>query len=227
MRTIQTNVQDTNGSKPATKERILDAAERLFAEVGFESTSLRMITSKAGVNLAAVNYHFHSKEDLVRAVFARRIRPLNAARLEGLRRHLDSVGDGRPNLEEVIRAFVEPVVMLKGDPSGAAVGRLFGRTYSEPSEAVRRPFFELMREVGRPFTEAFRRALPDLPQVDLLWKTHFAVGVVAHTLAGAEHLKVISGGLCDPSDVEGVVGRIVAFIAAGMRSSAAQPHRSQ
>lgn len=176
-----------------------------------------MITAAAGVNLAAVNYHFHSKDDLIRAVLARRIGPLNRKRLELLRDHL-AAGEEPPSVEGIIRAFVEPVVMLRGDVESAAVGRLFGRTYVEPSGIARKAFFELMREIGRPFTEAFRKALGDLPQVELLWRMHFSVGVLAHTLAGTEHLATISGGLCDPSDAEGIVDRIVAFVAAGMRA---------
>jgi len=201
-----------------TKERILDAAEALFAEHGFEATSLRMITGAAGVNLAAANYHFHSKDDLIRAVLARRIGPLNRKRLELLKAYFVATGGASPSLEGIIRAFVEPVVLLRCDASCAGVGRLFGRTYVEPSGTARRAFFELMRDIGRPFTEAFRKVLPDFPQVELLWRIHFAVGVLAHTLAGTEHLATISGGLCDPTDAEGIVARMVAFIAAGMRA---------
>ncbi len=223
---IESNVQVETDAKTPTKERILDAAEALFSEQGFEATSLRMITAAAGVNLAAVNYHFHSKDDLIRAVFARRIRPLNEKRLESLRSCLDAAGDGTVPLEGVIRAFVEPVLMLRRSPQGAAVGRLFGRTYADPAGTARRAFFDLMKEIARPFTEAFRHALPELNQVDLLWKMHFSVGVMAHTLAGTDHLTVISGGLCDLADVEGTLDRIVAYIAAGMRATPARLNRS-
>jgi AcrR family transcriptional regulator len=199
----------------STKERILRAAEVLFSEHGFDATSHRMITGIAGVNLAAVNYHFHSKEDLIRAVLSRRIGPINQRRLELLRSQM--TGEA-PSLEGVIRAFVEPVVMLRKDAACGDVGRLFGRSYVDPSGVARKAFFELMREVVRPFTEAFRRVLPDLPQVEFLWRMHFAVGVLAHSLAGKEHLGSISGGLCDHSDAEGIIERMVAFIAAGMRA---------
>ncbi len=218
------NVSLNHDNGNPTKERILAAAEALFAENGFSATSHRMITGAAGVNLAAVNYHFHSKEDLIRAVLSRRIVPLNQRRLELLREHM--AGEA-PSLEGVIRAFVTPVVVLRTDPSCGDVGRLFGRIYVEPSVAVRKTFLDLMKEVGRPFTEAFRRVLGDLPQVELLWRIHFAVGVMAHSLAGKEHLTVMSGGLCDHSDAEGIIDRMVAFIAAGMRAPLpATTHRS-
>jgi len=223
---IESNVSTSDIGKTPTKDRLLDAAETLFAEQGFEATSLRQITSKAQVNLASVNYHFHSKDDLIRAVFERRIRPLNQRRLEALKSCLDAAGDGPVPLEEIIRAFVRPVLQMRREPHGAAVGRLFGRTYADPSGSARQAFFELMKEISRPFTEAFRRALPGLDQVELVWRMHFSVGVMAHTLAGSEHLKVISGGLCDLSDVEGALDRIVAYVAAGLRAAPAGLNRS-
>jgi hypothetical protein len=88
----------------------------------------------------------------------------------------------------------------------------------EPPGAARRAFFELMREIARPFTDAFRKALSHLPQVELLWRMHFAIGVVAHTLAGTEHLAAVSGARFDPSEAEATIQRMVAFIAAGMRA---------
>jgi AcrR family transcriptional regulator len=212
------NVLLNHIEESTTKEKILRAAESLFAEHGFDGASHRMITAAAGVNLAAVNYHFHSKDDLIRAVLARRIGPLNQRRLEKLRELLASAGEAPPSLEGVIRAFVEPIVMLRKVPECADVGRLFGRSYVDPSGTARKAFFELMREIARPFTEAFRRATGDMPQVELLWRMHFSVGVLAHSLAGREHLAAISGGLCDHSDAEGIIDRMVAFIAAGMRA---------
>src|SRR5271157_4799471 len=92
-----------------TKEKILDAAERLFADHGFASTSLRQITAEAGVNLAAVNYHFHSKEALLSAVLERKVRPVNVRRIELLDQALRETGQSRPSLKKVIRAFIQPV----------------------------------------------------------------------------------------------------------------------
>lgn len=217
---IQAIVQQSAETKATTRQKILDAAEKLFSDNGFEATSLRMITSAAGVNLAAVNYHFRSKDDLVRAVYDRRLRPLNQARLEALDQYLNSLGDGQPELEAVLRAFLAPVVRLRASAGGAALGRLLGRTYTEVSPVARQAFFERMREIARPFTDALRRALPGVGQIELLWKLHFAVGVMAHTMAGAEHLKFISAGLCELSPAGDVLERVIAFVAAGMRAPA-------
>jgi AcrR family transcriptional regulator len=219
---IETNDQINYHAKHDTKDRILDAAERLFAQHGFDATSLRLITASAGVNLASVNYHFQSKNSLIEAVLTRRIAPLNRERLE----MLTSVeaANVSPALEDVVYAFVAPVVRkrLGGGEHGADVGRLFGRIYSDPCECARATFFAQMREILRPFTSAFRRALPGLPTVEVLWRIHFGVGVMAHTLAGMEHLKNVSGGLCDLTDVEGTIDRIVTFVCAGMRAPLAR-----
>ncbi len=201
-----------------TKDRILAAAERLFATNGFDATSLRAITSAAGVNLAAVNYHYRSKDDLIRAVYERRLRPVNQARLERLREYLDAVGNGPVELEPVLRAFLEPVVRLRVEKDGADLARLLGRTYVETSSTARQAFFELMRDIARPFTDAFRRALPEAGPVELAWKMHFSIGVMAHTMAGTEHLKFVSGGLCDPTNGDDVLDRVVSFVAAGVRA---------
>jgi AcrR family transcriptional regulator len=224
---IETNDLINHHAKHDTKDRILDAAERLFAQRGFDATSLRMITAAAGVNLASVNYHFQSKNSLIEAVLTRRIAPLNRERLEMLA-SVEAQHDF-PALEDVVRAFVAPVVRkrLGGGGPGADLGRLLGRVHSDPCECARASFSSQMREILRPFTSAFRRALPGLPAVEMLWRIHFGVGVMAHTLAGMEHLKNVSGGLCDPSDAEATIDRIVTFVCAGMRAPLAPaPDRS-
>jgi AcrR family transcriptional regulator len=219
---IEANDLINHHAKHDTKDRILDAAEHLFAQHGFDATSLRMITAAAGVNLASVNYHFHSKNSLIEAVLTRSIAPLNRERLEMLASV--EAKNASPALEDVVHAFVAPVVRkrLGGGDHGADFGRLFGRIYSDPCECARASFFSQMREVLRPFPSAFRRALPGLPAVEVLWRIHFGVGVMAHTLAGMEHLKNVSGGLCDLSDVEGTIDRIVTFVCAGMRAPLAR-----
>lgn len=215
---IDANDQFNHRPRIDTKDRILDAAETLFAQHGFDATSLRMITTSAGVNLASVNYHFQSKNALIEAVLTRRIAPLNRERLEMLASV--EARNEFPSLEDVVHAFVAPVVRkrLGGGGRGADFGRLFGRIYSDPCECARASFFSQMREILRPFTSAFRRALPGVPMVELLWRIHFGVGVMAHTLAGMEHLKNVSGGLCELSDVEATIDRIVTFVCAGMRA---------
>jgi AcrR family transcriptional regulator len=207
-------------SDPGTKERILDAAEQLFAEHGFDATSLRMITTAAQVNLAAVNYHFRSKEALVQAVFARRLGPINRKRLEMLNEVEARTGGAALPLEAVLEAFFAPAVRCASELPGRGIHlrRLMGRMYSEPGERVQAVMREQFEELAVRFPAALKRALPDLPPVELYWRLHFSIGSMAHTLAGAHYLPFYSGGLCDPTDIEGTVERLVAFLAAGLRA---------
>lgn len=204
----------------STKERILDTAERLFAERGFDGTSLRAITSAAGVNLAAVNYHFRSKNDLMHKVFARRLAPINARRLAVLDACEKEAGTGAVPLIKVVRAFVEPLLRPEGiaPPGRLSLQALLGRMYAEPGRNVRRIFLGEMEEVVRRFRDAFRHALPGVPPVEIFWRLHFTIGAMAHTLAASWIIEMFSGGLCDPCDVDATVERLVVFAVAGLES---------
>ncbi len=203
-----------------TKQRVLDAAERLFAQKGFAATSLRTITAEAGVNLASVNYHFGSKEALLQSVYARRLAPLNQKRLEMLAACEAAAGHAPPPLEKIVEAFLAPPLRLfaESGQDRAAFQKLLGRLYLEPGGQARSVMLEQFGEAGRRFLAALQRALPDLPQAELFWRLHFMVGVLAHTLAGRNHLEVMSGGACNASDLEGALERMIAFVVAGLRA---------
>jgi len=207
-----------------TKQLLLDAAERLFAEKGFAATSLRTITAEAGVNLAAVNYHFRSKEALLQAVLARRLAPVNQKRLEMLSACEAGAGGGPLPLDGVVEAFLAPPLRLfrEAGQDRMALQRLLGRIYLEPGARTRQIFAEQFGEVARRFTVALKRALPGLPAEELFWRIHFTIGVMAHTLAGRHLLEAVSGGLCDPNDPEGALARMVAFVVAGLRAPLAR-----
>ncbi len=204
---------------PSTKDRILDAAERLFAEHGFAQTSLRDITAEAGVNLAAVNYHFQSKDHLIAAVFDRRIGPLNEQRLATLDR-LEEEAAGRPlAVEDLLRAILEPVLRMASTPEGGAfAANLIGRAHTEPGDVFEHLFTGQFAPVITRVMAAARRSLPELSEVELLWKLQFTIGAMSHTIAGQRHIKVVSGGLCDTSDVDGMLDRLITFVAAGCRA---------
>lgn len=208
-----------------TKTQILDAAERLFGEHGYAATSLRAITSAAQVNLAAVNYHFRSKDELVRAVIARRVGPINTRRIALLDAAEKRAGRGAVSLEEILDAFARPLLEAVAQSGDARVqlGALLGRAYFEPGGMAR--FFEKhIRETAVRFLAAFRRALPALPAADLFWRVHLMVGGMAHTLASGPLLEAISGGLCDLHDTEEAVRQMTAFYAAGLRAAASRNH---
>lgn len=203
-----------------TKDRILDSAERLFAERGYDATSLRAITREASVNLAAVNYHFSSKEALLRALFGRKLNLLNERRLAMLDGYEAEAGGKPVALEKVVRAFIEPVVRFGGDPSGggSGFGTLMGRMYSWPSAQMQRILVSELRKLVERFRAAFRHALPELPVRELYWRIFFSIGALAHALAGAGLLNIISEGMCDPADIDGTVERLIGFVAAGLKA---------
>lgn len=217
-RTIEQN------ARPTTRERILDAAERLFAQHGFPDTSLRMITAEAGANLASVNYYFQSKDILIREVFARRLGPLNAKRLEMLDACEREAGEGPPALDGVLRAFFDPPIRMSlSDPEvGASAGRLFGSMYMQPGGPFGEVFHDQFGRIKQRFLSALKRAVPELPETDLLWRVHFMIGSLAHTMAGRAHLKFLSDGRCEASDADALIAQVVAFVAGGLRAPSAQ-----
>lgn len=204
-----------------TKERLLDAAEEVFADAGFDAASLRAITGGARANLAAVHYHFGSKAALFRAVYERRIAPINARRLEQLDAIEAAAGAQGPPLEAVVRAFVQPAcsIVRSGDDSGARFLRLSGRMFSEPGEHWQ-GVAELFAEVKQRFLAAFRRGLPHLDEREVLWRMHFLLGAMCHTLAAGPLLTFFSAGACDGEDLTAAVEQLVPFLAAGLRAPA-------
>jgi AcrR family transcriptional regulator len=202
-----------------TQIRILDAAEELFMQHGFEGTSMRQLTAKAGVNLAAVNYHFGSKNALIEAVFRRRLDPMNAARLAELDR-LEKESAGRPLApEQIIRAFLAPSLRMIEDARGGGRHfiRLLGRTYTEPSKQIRALIGGLYAPTMERFKAAFERALPQMPREELVWRMHFMFGTLAYTLAATDTVQLIAG--CKPEDrydARLLEARLAAFLVAGL-----------
>jgi AcrR family transcriptional regulator len=209
-----------------TKERILDAAERLFAAHGFAGTSLRAVTKEAGVNLAAVHYHFGTKEDLLRAVLSRIVIPVNRERLEMLEQVEAAAGSDPPSLEGILEAFIAPDLRLIRDlgERGVIIARFLGRSYTEPAEMVQALSREHYEELGQRFMGAFARALPEVPQSELYFRFKLVLGVLTYFLADND---LTAGYAEDLSDVEGTVGRLVAFLAAGLRAPVAPLQRQQ
>ncbi|SIT39840.1 Transcriptional regulator [Paraburkholderia ribeironis] len=176
-----------------TKSRILDAAESLFIEYGYEAMSLRQITARAEVNLAAVNYHFGSKESLIHSMLSRRLDQLNEARLKLLDRFDAMLGE-RLTCEHVLGAMFIPALRLSRDPQvgGKAFLRLLGRAYTDPSSFIRDFLNGHYASVAQRFFDAFQRALPHLPREELGWRLHFAIGALSGVLAGTDTDRLIA-----------------------------------
>ncbi len=199
--------------KVDTKSRILDSAEKLFGMNGFDATSLRDITTAADVNLAAINYHFQSKDSLIDAIVARRIQPVNKKRFE----LLEAAGPS-PTVEQILTAFMGPVMQVKVD----AVVPLIGRILSNPELFIERVFHKHLAPVSQRFVEVLSKALPELPPSELLWRLHFSIGVMTHTMLWGRIFPKITNGVCDISDREALLERAVTFVAAGFRAPASK-----
>lgn len=206
---------DQNERMTDTKTRLLDTAERLFAERGFEAASLRIITRTAGVNLASVNYHFQSKEALIEALFARRLGPLNEERIQLLDGAEQRAAGGPAPLEEVIDAFIRPVLRM-AEPNYRSMGVLFGRMYAEPGDLLRRLLTPQLEEIRVRFGRALQRSLPALSPEEIFWRMHFTIGALAHTLASRGLLEFLSGGRCTVGDVEQARKQLIQFAMGGL-----------
>jgi len=194
-----------------TKQKILDTAERLFGEQGYDATSLRQIIAAANVNLAAVHYHFGSKEELLDQLVMRRVGPVNEARLAALDRiDADTVGK-RPGVEKVMEAFLSPVSQIAiAHPTFV---RLMGRLHAEGlMPGIRERHFQ---GVAERFLATLRRALPELPEDELLWRVHFMIGAMAHALCG---MPIFPGVSAASADFPARLRRLVAFVSAGFRA---------
>ncbi len=204
-----------------TKEKILDTAEKLFAKKGFHSTSLRLITKEAGVNLAAVNYHFGSKESLLEAVFERRLNPLNSIRRKRLKEIRDNAGKTGtlPSVEDVLRAVIEPTLKFKASGKGAEnFIALVGRSMVEPNETVLRIFQNRIRPLFLLCFEILCEALPNMPKETIFLKTHFSVGAMSHIMCERGKMEVLPDGINPVQDMDNVIDLLVRFVTAGMES---------
>jgi AcrR family transcriptional regulator len=205
----------------ATKDRILDAAEALFMEHGFEATSLRSITAAAGVNLAAVNYHFGSKEELFQAVLMRRLDPMNQERVALLDSLEQAAAPGPVPCEQILSAMFAPALKLARDPErgGKDFLRLLGRAYADPAPFIRRFLSAHYAAMIARFKAAFARALPELPPKELSWRLHFIMGALSYTLAGTDALKLFAEITpADAGNDEMLLRRLAPFLLAGLES---------
>ncbi len=193
-----------------TRASILDAAERLYADRGFADVTLRDIVAAASVNLAAVNYHFGSKDELIAELFVTRSLATNRERLTELKA-AEAEGGGRADIEAIVRALVGPTLRgcLGPDNERSTAARFMIRASIESVPPIRRI---KNREIDhlRKFAAAMRRSLPDCNDAELYWGLNFALAMAHQTIRDSERLTKLSEGKCDLNDVADVIERIVA-----------------
>lgn len=199
----------------STKERILSAAESLFAQFGFAGTSLRQVTSRADVNLAAVNYHFGSKENLVNEVFRRRMDEMSQARLDAL---ASARMQTENRLEEVLAAFIGPALALTLDrQGGSAFVRVLARAYAEKNERLRKFLSDNYGHVLREFSRALGECLPGLSKEQLYWRLDFIAGALTYAMADFGSIRR-PAGTSEKAHCQRAASELIAFAAAGLRA---------
>ena len=201
-----------------TREKLIAAAERLFAERGYTDVSVRAIAAAARVNWSLVGYHFKGKEGLLSEVYRRHCRTLNAERL----RLLAAAPQGKRRLELVIDAFVRPALAeIQPDGRQSGFSRLRAILAAEHSDLLTQLVAENFDLSSRTFIRALRECLPDLPRDEILWRFHFMLGTIYYSVASPQRIKTYSQGRCDPGNVEDTMRRLVPFLAAAFRARAA------
>jgi AcrR family transcriptional regulator len=197
------------------KRRLLDAAEALFAERGFEAVSVRDITKQAEANVAALNYHFGSREDLIDLLIMHYANPINEerlARLEAVEKKWS--GKAMP-VEEVCEAYLRPLQNLarKSKLTEPMLQKLLGRIFALPLESLIPEAQQLQMNTWSRFVRALTKALPALSAEELAWRAHFVEGAMIQMLMGRDPLR----GITEPATTEALLGRLVRFAAAGLR----------
>ena len=202
-----------------TVSRILDTAETLFAEKGFSETSLRSITSKAKVNLAAVNYHFGSKKALIQAVFARYLDPFSERIDEEMNRLEAEYQDREIPLDVVLSTFTSSILTMPSPTrNGLSVFmRLLGLAYTQAQGHMRGYLQDQYGPVFFRFTAMVKSASSELPDVERFWRLHFMLGAAIFSMSSLDALKDIAEkDFGEQTRVRDVVQRLIPFVSAGM-----------
>jgi AcrR family transcriptional regulator len=213
----------SHSGDPSTKERILSAAEELFAAEGFEKVSLRAITQSADANLASVNYHFGSKDALIDAVIERIIAPVNQERLQRLDALETACEPGQTiPLPDILYAFLRPLVVAikKSELSERMFFRLMGRCMSEPDYRIPESAIPQFQEVVDRFSATLTRTLPELPPDLILWRLYFTVGTLVQSLMHVDALNAISKGRSGNPPLDEILHRIIDYCVGGFTAPA-------
>ena len=199
----------------STRQRIMGAAEALFAERGFAAASLRQVTAAAKVNLAAVNYHFGSKNNLIEEVFRRRLDELSHRRLERL---AELAKSDTLSLEGLLDAFITPALELSLDREGGSVFmRVLARAFAEHNSNLRTFLSKNYGHVLKDFAAAFARLLPQLDKEELYWRLDIAVGALTYAMADFGMIQRRSGQ-SERVHREQMAKHLIHFTAAGLRA---------
>lgn len=205
-------------NKISKRDRILNVAEELFAQHGYDGVTLRQIATGAKVDVALASYHFGKKLSLFNAVFERRAALLNSSRLEALQQAQAKAGKKGPTVEQIVECFLRPLELAQetGDEGWKHYLALIAYVNNSPYWGTRmmsKMFDALVNE----FIDALRQALPRAKEEDIYWCYHNLSGALTLTLAQTGRIDILSGGVCRSSDFRAAYDRMIPFVAAGFR----------
>jgi AcrR family transcriptional regulator len=213
---MQDRQNQDSGETKSPKQALLDAAETLYAENGFDGVALREVTKRAGTNLGSVNYYFGSKEDLLGEVVARRVRPINARRLQMLEEALAKAGANPPKLQEVLDAFARPLFEGTADPQQReSLRRMIVRIFMAADSALAHWFESEILPIGQRFGAGIAKARPNLLPRQVAEGLFFFAGAMINMLASRRRLEAISAIIGEAPDDEEILQELVQFGVAG------------
>lgn len=207
-----------NHSGDKTRIRILEAAEELFADTGYEGASLRKIMANANVSISLINYHFGNKEGLLRAIFEHKAAPMNKERRAIIQAALNA--NPVPELDDLLRGYFLPSLRnsMQRKPRADHFMRLVSRIGSDKSEIARQMMREFFDEFQLHFIAALKLALPHLDEEDILWRLHCLLCILTHTLNNPDRIYDLSKGQCDFYDVDYAFEHLLPFLRAGLEA---------
>jgi AcrR family transcriptional regulator len=207
-----------NQSGDKTRIRIIEAAEKEFADAGYAGASLRKIMANADVSVSLINYHFGNKAGLLRAIFEYKVAPLNKQRYDLVQAAVDA--NPVPKLEDLLRGYFLPSfrVGLLRKPRADHFTRLVSRIGSDNSEIAREMMHEFFDDFQRTFILALKRSLPALDEENIFWRLHCLLCIITHTVNNPDRIYVLSGGQCDLHEVDYAFDHLLPFLIAGLEA---------
>lgn len=202
-----------------TRQLIIRAAEKIFAQRGYRAMTLRDVTKEADVNLAAVNYHFGSKSNLMHEMIRERFEPINQERLRQLDQAIEKHAPSPVPLEEVFDALFRPLFTGVGSApvNDTILTKIIGRALTEPADFMRNMHKEFFVELSMRFMQQIKRSCPALSQEDLQYRFFLSVSTMLGTIIEQVRLEGISGGKLDGSNLDRILNELTAYVVAGFK----------